>query len=277
MSRARGGRRTGGARAAGVVLAALGALLSGAVPGRADAQALAERVERVGDGTVLLSYATRPDVCGDGAGTIGRGTRERTTRWSSDDDARGTWSAGECVPGPARLALAVEDGRVRRLRVTVGRAPRAAAGATDLGTIAAPAAVSYLLSLAERSDGEAGREAVFAAALADSAVVWPRLLELARDAGRPAATRREATFWVAEAAGEQVAPDADDDASGEAEVRAQAVFALSQRPRNESVPALIRVARTNRDAALRRRALFWLGQSNDPRALDEFEAVLRRR
>jgi hypothetical protein len=277
MSPAQGGRRARGVPSGRVMLAALGALLSSAAPGRADAQTLAERVERVGDGTVLLSYATRPDVCGDGAGTIGRGKRERTTRWSSDDDGRGTWSSGDCVPGPARLTLAVEDGRVRRVRVSVGGTPRAAAGTTDLGTIAAPAAAAYLLALAERSDGQAGREAVFAAALADSAVVWPRLLGIARDAGRPAATRREATFWVGEAAGEQVAPDADDDASGEAEVRAQAVFALSQRPRDESVPALIRVARTNRDAAMRRRALFWLGQSNDPRALDEFEAVLRRR
>ena len=56
-----------------------------------------------------------------------------------------------------------------------------------------------------------------------------------------------------------------------------AVFALSQRPREQGVPALITVARTNRDPEIRKKALFWLGQSNDPRALDLFEEVLTRR
>jgi hypothetical protein len=41
------------------------------------------------------------------------------------------------------------------------------------------------------------------------------------------------------------------------------------------VPALIRVARTNKDPELRKTALFWLGQSEDPRALDLFEEILR--
>jgi HEAT repeat protein len=53
------------------------------------------------------------------------------------------------------------------------------------------------------------------------------------------------------------------------------VFALSQRSSNEAVPALIKVARTSRDPELRKTALFWLGQSEDPRALHLFEEILR--
>jgi HEAT repeat protein len=53
------------------------------------------------------------------------------------------------------------------------------------------------------------------------------------------------------------------------------VFALSQRPDEEGVPALIRIARTHRHPELRRQALFWLGQSGDPRALTLFEEILR--
>jgi HEAT repeat protein len=55
------------------------------------------------------------------------------------------------------------------------------------------------------------------------------------------------------------------------------VFALSQRPREEGIPALIAVAKTNRDPEIRRKALFWLGQSEDPRALDLFEQLLTKR
>lgn len=52
-------------------------------------------------------------------------------------------------------------------------------------------------------------------------------------------------------------------------------LALSQRSNDEGVPALIRIARTNPDPELRKTALFWLGQSEDPRALDLFEEILR--
>jgi HEAT repeat protein len=65
------------------------------------------------------------------------------------------------------------------------------------------------------------------------------------------------------------------DDRGDLEVREHAVFALSQRPAEEGVPALIRIARTNPHPELRRKALFWLGQSEDPRALTLFEEILR--
>jgi hypothetical protein len=53
------------------------------------------------------------------------------------------------------------------------------------------------------------------------------------------------------------------------------VFALSQLPRDESVTRLIDVARNNRNREVRRQAMFWLGQSNDPRALRFFEEILK--
>jgi hypothetical protein len=40
---------------------------------------------------------------------------------------------------------------------------------------------------------------------------------------------------------------------------------------------LIAVAKTNKDPEIRKRALFWLGQSNDPRAIDLFEQLLTKK
>ena len=60
------------------------------------------------------------------------------------------------------------------------------------------------------------------------------------------------------------------------EVKKKAVFALSQMPKDEGVPKLIDVARSNRNLEVRRQAMFWLGQSGDPRALKFFEEVLRK-
>jgi hypothetical protein len=39
---------------------------------------------------------------------------------------------------------------------------------------------------------------------------------------------------------------------------------------------LIDVAKTNRNAAVRKQAMFWLGQSHDPRALEFFAQVLTK-
>ena len=58
-------------------------------------------------------------------------------------------------------------------------------------------------------------------------------------------------------------------------MRKQALVVLSQRPHGEGVPALIGVVQSSRDPEIVRSALFWLGQSEDPRALTLFEAILR--
>ena len=61
----------------------------------------------------------------------------------------------------------------------------------------------------------------------------------------------------------------------EIEVKRRAVFALSQLPTGEGVPMLIDLARNHRLPEVRRQAMFWLGQSRDPRAVDFFEQILR--
>jgi HEAT repeat protein len=87
-------------------------------------------------------------------------------------------------------------------------------------------------------------------------------------------------FWLGQAAGDAVTAELGAlvvDGGVDREVREHAVFALSQRPKDEGVPALIKVARTNKDPEIRKKALFWLGQSHDPRALDLFEELLTKR
>ena len=89
--------------------------------------------------------------------------------------------------------------------------------------------------------------------------------------------RGTALFWVAQRAGDKAVGTltlALEDP--ETEVRKKAVFALSQLPKDEGVPKLIDVARNHRDAAVRKQAMFWLGQSRDPRALAFFETILRQ-
>jgi HEAT repeat protein len=136
------------------------------------------------------------------------------------------------------------------------------------------------VSLASTLPGKAGRDAIFPATIADSAEPWPGLLRIARSDDRPRETRKQAVFWLGQAAGEAATVGLDSlsrDASVDREVQKAVVFAFSQRPREEGIPALIRIARSHRDADVRRDAVFWLGQSNDPRAIALFEELLTKR
>src|SRR5437016_12843744 len=95
------------------------------------------------------------------------------------------------------------------------------------------------------------------------------LLRLARDDRAPQRTRRQAVFWLGQAAGDAATKDLTDlvdDGDLDGDVKEQAVFALSQQPHDAGVPALIRIARTHPEPGLRRTALFWLGESGGPRA-----------
>ena len=61
----------------------------------------------------------------------------------------------------------------------------------------------------------------------------------------------------------------------ETDVKKRAVFALSQLPKSEGVPLLIDVARKNPNPVVRKQAIFWLGQTKDPRALEVFAEILK--
>ncbi|HEY6853538.1 MAG TPA: hypothetical protein VI139_04775 [Gemmatimonadales bacterium] len=258
----------------------LAAALAAAAP--LAGQGLATRVAHAPDGVLHLTYAARDGVCGNGAGTISFdcsdgtcGHRHITTNSDWDDDA-----PCPCEPGPVRLALEVSAGRVTRLRAYVGGHWKpAAAGVTDLGTVPAAEAARFLLDLARTNMSRVGEEAIFPATLADSVTVWPDLLKLARDASVASHTRNQAVFWLSQAAGDAAVKDLADlvgDDSVDRDVREHAVFALSQEPRDVGVPALIQIARGNKDREVRRKALFWLGQTNDPRALALFEEILTK-
>jgi hypothetical protein len=244
-------------------------LLVALLPAPLAAQSLAERVQAAGDGTVRLSFAAREGVCSRGPGSI-------TVLDGDEDDEE--WES-DCQRGPIRVSLRVQGGRVVDSETYVGGRWRAGRGrVTDLGLVPSQEAADLLLVLAPQVRDDDGGELVTAATLADSVVVWPRLLRLARDTRVREDTRRQAVFWLGQAAGDAAAKGLDSiatDSGGEIEIRKQAVFALSQRPAGEGVPILIRIARTNRHPELRKTALFWLGQSEDPRALTLFEEILR--
>ena len=259
-----------------VVLAALAGVAEIAL-----AQSIATRVARVPNGTIRMSFAARPGICGSGNSIRHNNGRGRTTwgdNWNTSRDVE--WES-DCSLGPARVVLDRRDGELADLRFYVGGRWRpAGANVVDLGTVPAREAADYLVSIAQSERGSMGEKAIFPATIADSSNIWPAMLKIARNDNLPRSTRTQSVFWLGQAAGDAATANLKDivlDNSVDREVRESAVFALSQRPREEGIPALISVARTNKDPEIRKKALFWLGQSHDPRAIDLFEELLTKK
>ena len=242
-------------------------------------QSLAARVAAVKSGSAQFEFPSREDACGDGRSYIRIGD---SMNGSFDSDAE----QGNCEPGPVRIVLDVRDGRVVSLRDYLGPVPQAAAGVAELGEVSAAEGSSFLLGLIEaRGEERIANHAVFPAMLARDVVAWPALLRIAKaDTGRRRGRKHDVVFWLAQYAAAKLAGSDDPfaargprDESDDEDVKEHAVFALSQLRNGAGVEPLIQVARTNKDQRVRAKAMFWLGESGDPRALELFEQVLSGR
>ncbi len=254
--------------------ASLAILLASVSGSSVGAQSIAQRIAAA-DRPVQVVYPSRPTACGDGRSYISNVFEDRATYTS---DAQTTysngegWSRGPCVHGPARVLATVISGEVTRLRAYVGPVPPS----SDVETITATAqdAAAWLTSLITHDDSRVASSAVLPLVLADAPDPWPVLLRVARDGDRSQNVRRESLFWLGNGAAAHLGIGETRDESPDDELRSQAVFVLSQRPRAESVPALIDVVKTTSHASAKRSAIFWLGQTGDPRAADIFAQLL---
>ena len=252
------------------LLTALAATVSAAgaqTPATADD--IARRVSAAPDGSVQMTFASRPGTCGDGRSMIRSGGV--MTVYPSVV-SRGGWSDSPCDAGPLRVVLGVSDRKVATVRTHVGtrRATQPPSPVTDLGAVPAAAAVRYLLSLSSSLEGRASRDALYAVALADSVVVWRDLVAAARDTSRPRETRRAALMYIGMTDGNAEAVGALDgiarDENADRSLREAALVALSDFPEGAGAPPLIRLARGAADGWLRKKATFWLGNTDDGRA-----------
>ena len=244
------------------------------------AQNLAQRVASAPDGAVQFTYAARPGVCGNGRSYY---SINGSMWFGSVND--NVMRSEPCQPGPVRGVLGRAGKEIVDVNVYVGPA-QSSPGAADLGTVPAREAADYLLSIAAKADGRPGRDAITPAMLADSAVVTPQLLAIARDQSRARETRSSAINWLSRASDERggVAPaqlakalgDMARDENDNQQVRQSALRVLSRQENGEGIPALIEISRTTQDVWLGKQALSTLAQSGDPRARTYLRSAVQR-
>src|SRR4051812_10170675 len=152
-------------------------------PPAARAQSLAQRVASAPDGAVQFTFAARPGVCGNGRSYY---SINGSSWYGTIND--NTMRSDPCQPGPVRVVLGRAGKEVVDVNVFVGPV-QSSPGTTDRGAVRGREAADYLLTLATRPEGRPGRDAIGPAMLADSAVVTPQLLAIARDQSRARETR----------------------------------------------------------------------------------------
>jgi hypothetical protein len=175
------------------------------------------------------------------------------------------------------IVARIRDSQVERIRMFDTECAVDGHGATVhmLRGVTSEQSIEWLLGQMNRS-GSRANEILAAVAMHGHDSVNPRLISLARNDERTE-VRRSALFWLGQRAGEKAAGElrraVDEDP--EDEVRQHAVFAISQLPRERSVPMLIELVKTHKSPTIRKKAMFWLAQSEDPRALELIEGILR--
>jgi HEAT repeats len=147
-----------------------------------------------------------------------------------------------------------------------------------LGIERGKAGFEILKSIVRQDQNESFRKkALLGFAESDQPEAIPELIYMARN-DSSTQVRSQALFWLAQKGGKKEAEQITDAIQNdpETEVKKKAVFALSQMPKDEGVPLLISVAKTNKNPVVRKEAIRWLGFSNDPRALDFIEQILTK-
>jgi DNA-binding transcriptional ArsR family regulator len=256
-----------------IVVASLLALAIAISP--ANAQTLAKRVAASSDHAVQFSYPAKAGVCGDGRTFISMG-----------GSSYGSFSSGstdQCIAGPARVVADLSNGNVIGLRTYVG-APDASvdAGVSNLGTVTAADATDFLIGVASRADGKVGRDAIFAAVIADGGDLSPRFLEIGRDQNRPLETRRAALSALGRSDASQldrIAAALVQIATNESDVqgvRTSALAVLARLDHGAGIQSLMQLANGNITSWVGRESMTVLARSGDPRARDFLRSTVQR-
>jgi HEAT repeat protein len=216
-----------------------------------------------------MTFASRDDICGWGDGiSTNYSIRNRSNN-------KGNWSNrsddvdydDECMAGPARVVLTLNDGKVEKVRSYVGGRWRPSSDAKDLGTVPVREAVDYLLAVANQDNGKGSGEAIFATTLADSVDVSPRLAAIAENESKSDELRGQAIFWLGQSRTVDSGPllrrlyktIRDED------VKDKVIFSISQQNDEDSQNWLVDIASNpNESIENRKKALFWAGQTRTP-------------
>jgi HEAT repeat protein len=264
------------------------ALVAAATPALC-AQGIGSRVDGAPDGRVQFTFASRPGICGNGRTYIQTGPNSITGSVNYSGNFYGNFNDGmradPCVTGPVRVVIDRADKLPLSVQAYVGPPDSTLRGVTDLGRVRAQDAADYLLSLAGKIDGRAGRDALFPAMLADSANTAPTLVTIAKNTALPRETRRSALSYMGRSTDgmstipasvtEPILTIARDESDNQS-VRQQALSVLGRLDHGSGIPPLIQLSQQTQSSWLAKESMSTLSRSGDPRARQYLRTAVKR-
>jgi len=127
---------------------------------------------------------------------------------------------------------------------------------------------TFLESLFDKTNSEEIQNAIIQAMSevpGDEGSRW--MLSVIQNTKQPVEVRKKALFWTGQRRGTDINsllalyPKLDDQ-----ELKEHFIFVLSERREAAATDKLIEIAKNDKDVEMRKKALFWLAQKNDPRA-----------
>lgn len=131
-----------------------------------------------------------------------------------------------------------------------------------------PENTAFLQSLFDKTDSEEIRDKIIqgmSEAPGEEGTRW--MLGVVQNTKLPVETRKKALFWAGQRRSIDINtlvalyPKLDDQ-----ELKEHFIFVLSERREAAATDKLIEIAKSDKDLEMRKKALFWLAQKNDPRA-----------
>lgn len=224
--------------------------------------------------TLLLTVAgtdPSPDVRGEAIQWLGQ---TRSPRAVAALDSIAATTTDEDVLDKTIFALSQtrddrSDAALRRIAADERRSPHARTQAIFwFGQSHRDADdMRFLRDLFTRSRSEEVQGSIIQAmaqAKTPEALRW--LIDLARDKSLSIEARKNALFWAGQTGADQrQLISLYDEMKGEKEIQNQLIFVFSQRRDRDAIDKLMDIASNDPDRDLRKQAIFWLGQSKDPR------------
>lgn len=135
-----------------------------------------------------------------------------------------------------------------------------------LGQTRSDRSVDYLRALYRKIRNEDVKDKViFAMSQQHDQSSQDWLIDLASNSGESIEMRKKALFWAGQTRTPISRLTAMYDRTRETEMREQMIFVFSQRRESGAIDKLMDIAKNDPDRQMRRKAMFWLGQSKDAR------------
>jgi HEAT repeat protein len=128
---------------------------------------------------------------------------------------------------------------------------------------------------AKSNDEELKNQVIFGIARQNDPASKSWLLDIVKRRTEPIEARKQALFWLGQNSRLTLSElNALYDSAADMEMKEQVIFVLSRQDSRESVDVLLKIARSDPSREMRKQAIFWLGQSSDPRAAEYLQRLV---